>query len=78
MKNLSIDKPFKILALLLFVIGLCFSYMVAEIDDAPGFIIFGFAGTCFGSFLIYGLGRLIEIQKESNSILKDIENKIKK
>ena len=52
--------------------------MVTEIDDAPGFAIFGMTGTTFAAFLIYGLGKLIKLQRETNGILKDIENKMRK
>lgn len=77
-KKFNIKKLYQISSILIFIIGLFFTYLIAELNDAPGFIIFGSAINIGCSLLIYGLGTLIELSKENNKILEDIYKNINK
>ena len=60
------------------MVGLLFTYIIAEIDDAPGFIFLGTAVTTLFCSILFGIGELINIAKSNNKILSDIYKEIKK
>ena len=78
MRRIQIKNGYQVVAIALFVVGLFFSYFIAELDDAPGFIIFGTAVTTTFCMLLFGLGDLININNKNNKILDDLYQGLKK
>ena len=78
MKKLKIDNVYQIAAIVIFIIGLIFTFIVAQSDDAPGFIIFRTAFTTGCCLILYGLGSFLNIVKNNNKLLNDIYLEIKK
>jgi uncharacterized membrane protein len=74
---MNFKNIYQVVSLILFLIGLFFTYLIAETDDAPGFIIIGSAVVGGACLLLFGLGSLIELIKSNNKILMDIYNEIK-
>jgi uncharacterized protein YacL len=68
---------YQVLAIILFIIGLLFSYLVAEFDDAPGFIFFGTAVSALLCSILFGFGTLIDMTNKNNEILNHIYKEIK-
>jgi hypothetical protein len=77
MKKKQIKNIYHIVAVILFMVGLFFTYIIAEIDDAPGFIFLGTAITTLFCLLLFGLGSLIDVVKSNNEILTDIYKELK-
>lgn len=77
MKKLKIENIYQVASLIIFVIGLIFTYLIAEIDDAPGFIFLGTAVTAGCCLLLFGLGSLINRVETNNKILTDIYKELK-
>lgn len=75
MKNINLNI-YQILAFIILVVGLFFSYLVAELDDAPGFIIIGSAVVLGGTSILFGVGEIIKYLKVNNQILTDINSKL--
>lgn len=65
-------------SIVLFIILLFFTYLVAEIDDAPGLIFLGTAVSTLFCLLLFGLGELIDLTKKNNEVMKDIYKELKK
>lgn len=78
MKKIEIKNIYQVFAIILFIGGVLFSYLIAELGDAPGFIFFGTGITTFCCLLLYGLGDLISISQSNNKVLNDIYKKQKK
>lgn len=77
-KEIKIIKIiFRVISILVIVIGLFFSYLVAELDDAPGFIIIGTTFTLACALLLYGFGEIIISLKQNSLILSEINKKLK-
>ncbi|MDD2518781.1 MAG: hypothetical protein PHI05_01080 [Bacilli bacterium] len=68
---------YKLVSIILFIFGLAFSYFVAEIDDAPGFIFVGTAVTTLFCLILFGIGELIESIKNNNVLLENIHKELK-
>jgi uncharacterized membrane protein YoaK (UPF0700 family) len=77
MKKIQIKNIYQIIAIIVFVVGLVFTYLIAELNDAPGFIFFGTAANIFCCSLLFGLGKLIDNAKNNNKILSDIYKEVK-
>lgn len=77
MKKILMKNVYRTLAIIIFVIGLLFSYIIAETNDAPGFIIFGSGATTLFCALLFGLGELIDTFKSNNKILAGIYEELK-
>lgn len=77
MKKLKFNNIYQIVSIILFIIGLLFAFIVAESDDAPGFIIFGSAITTGCCLMLYGFGSLLDTIKKNNTILNDIYKELK-
>lgn len=77
MKNIKIKNIYQMVSIIIFVIGLIFTYIIAEIDDAPGFIFLGTALTTGCCLFLFGFGSLINIIETNNKILTDIYKKLK-
>lgn len=76
MKQKKFNNFYQILAIILLIIGLIISYILAEIDDAPGLIIIGLLFFSFLSSVLYGLGTVINQQKINQEILTKMLKKI--
>jgi hypothetical protein len=77
MKKIKIQNVYQVVSIIIFVIGLFFTYLIAELDDAPGFIFFGTAVTTGFCLFLYGFGSLIELTKNNNKLLADIYKEVK-
>jgi hypothetical protein len=77
MKNLKIRNIYQVVAIIIFVIGLLFTYLIAEIEDAPGFIFLGTAVTTGCCLFLFGFGSLINTIETNNKILADIYKELK-
>lgn len=77
MKNLKIKNIYQIVSIIIFVIGLFFTYLIAEMDDAPGFIFFGTAVTTGCCLFLFGFGSLLNEVETNNKILIDIYKELK-
>ncbi|MDD2180949.1 MAG: hypothetical protein PHW32_01115 [Bacilli bacterium] len=77
MKNLKINNIYQLVSIIIFLIGLLFTYLVAEIDDAPGFLFVGTAITTGCCLCLYGLGSLIDKFETNNKLLANIFEELK-
>ncbi len=77
MKNYKIENIYQVASIIIFVIGLCFTYLIAESEDAPGFIFLGTAVVTGFCLFLFGFGRLIKAIETNNKILIDIHNELK-
>lgn len=77
MKSIKVKNTYQVVSIIIFVIGLFFTYLVAEIDDAPGFIFFGTAVTTGCCLFLFGLGSLIDKIEINNKILANIFEELK-
>jgi hypothetical protein len=77
MKKVLIKNVYQLVAIFVFLIGLCFTYIIAEVEDAPGFIFIGTAANILACSLLFGLGELINTIKINNEMLTDIYKEIK-
>lgn len=71
-KNIKIKNVYQVVSIIIFVIGVGFTYLIAEIDDAPGFIFLGTAITTGCCLFLFGFGSLINMIETNNKILTDI------
>lgn len=69
---------FRGVAIIVALTGMFFSILIAELDDAPGFAIFGTAATLGFTSLLYGLGEVIIQLKKNNTLLSNINDKLDK
>lgn len=70
-----IKLVFRGAAALLLVVGLGFSYLIAELNDAPGMMIFGPAFVLAGSAIVYGVGEVILLLRKNQQLLAEIHDK---
>ena len=56
-------NSYHLISMILFFIVNIFSYYIAEIDDAPGVIIFGLIMSFSISTIIYGIGDIVNLSK---------------
>ena len=66
---------YRSIAIIVFVIGMLFSYLIADLEDAPGVIFIGLAVCLTTAFVIYGLGEVIIYLKKNNALLSELNNK---
>lgn len=78
MKKKLIKNVYQVASIIIFVIGIFFTYLIAELDDAPGFIFFGSGVSVLVCLLLFGLGSLIDITRSNNRVLTDIYEEIRK
>lgn len=76
-KKLTINI-YQVVSIIIFVVGLFFTYLIADLDDAPGFIFLGTVINTLACLLLFGLGNLIDLTRSNNEILKDIHKGLKK
>ena len=81
MKNIKkeiiiVKIVFRGVAIITLIVGLLFSYISAELDDAPGIIIIGTTATLTTASFVFGIGEIIIQLKRNNSILRDIQRSI--
>ncbi len=69
---------FRGLAITILIIGMFFSFLIAKLNDAPGFVLFGTAAVLGVSFLLFGISEIIIQLKKNNELLSTISEKISK
>ncbi len=67
---------YRAITIISFVVGIMFSYLIAELDDAPGVIIIGTSISLVFSAIVYGIGELVVENINKNIILNNIYNKL--
>lgn len=72
-----IKTVFRIICILVIITGLGFSYLIAELDDAPGIILIGTVFTLTCASFIYGFSEIITGLKKNNELLSSIYNDLK-
>ena len=77
MEKINVKNIYQIVSIIIFLIGVCFTYLIAQLDDAPGFIFVGLAITSGSCLFLYGIGSLIDLIKNNNKILTNIYDEIK-
>ncbi len=77
MKKIKMHNLYKISSILILIMGLIFTYFVADSEDAPGFIFLGTPVTIFLSLFLFELGNLIKYIELQNQLLLDIYKEIK-
>lgn len=76
MRIIKNKNIYQLASIIIFVIGMFFTYLIAELDDAPGFIFLGTAIVTGSCLFLFGIGSLIELTKTNNKILSDINRKL--
>lgn len=75
--NIKLIKiVFRTISVLVLLVGLFFSYMIAEFDDAPGIVIIGSTITFVISSFVYGFSELIIGINKNNILLTDIHKEL--
>lgn len=64
------------ISIIIMLVGLFFSFLIAELDDAPGFVIFGTTITLVGASVIYGIGEIIIQLNQNNNMILDIHKEL--
>lgn len=82
MKNLDLKTKgikiiFRVISIIVIIIGLGFSYLIAQLEDAPGVILIGSTLTLVCASFIYGFGEIIIEFKKNNAILFDVYSELK-
>lgn len=79
MKEIKIMKTVSItISILGLLVGFFFSFLIASLNDAPGFVMLGGTITLVGVAFIYGLGEILIQLKKNNEILLSIQNELTK
>lgn len=82
MKNETEKKLIRLIfigiTLVIIVIGFGFSYLIADLNDAPGVILIGTTITLTATAAIYALGEIVISQKRNTALLIEINNNLKK
>lgn len=73
-----LKKFFQGIAIIVIVTGIFFSFLIAKLNDAPGFALFGSVAVLGIASLLYGLGEVIILLKKNNILLSDINDKLDK
>ena len=76
--NSFIKTVYSSVAIIVFIIGMLFSYLIADLEDAPGVIFIGLAVCLTIASVIYGLGEIIIYLKKNNALLSELNNKLDK
>lgn len=66
-KQIKKINIYKVGAIIVFIIIIGFSYLVGDLEDAPGIIVLGTAFSIFSFLILYGLGVLIDEIKNNNN-----------
>ena len=77
MKKLNINKAFFVVISIIFLVGLLFAYLIADIEDAPGFILLGFSVTTLACMMSYVLVCILDELRKNNELLNNIYNELK-
>jgi hypothetical protein len=75
MKERYIEIIFIGVPILVILVGFFFSYLIAELNDAPGFVIIGCTVTLAGAVVIFGIGKLLILTKKNNELLNELQKK---
>lgn len=67
---------FRGIAILVTCIGAFFSFLIAKLHDAPGFVLLGTAAALGVSSVIFGLCEIIIQLKKNNALLSNIHDKL--
>jgi hypothetical protein len=76
MKNL-VKNMYQVMAALVFVGGIMFSFLVAMGDDAPGFVIIGGLASLTGALALHGVGEMVSLQRAMKDRLDKIDSRKK-
>ncbi|AMC94533.1 hypothetical protein AOC36_11285 [Erysipelothrix larvae] len=61
-------------AFIVLIVGLFFSYLIAQLEDAPGVVILGSAVSLFGFAILWGLGELIAATMHNSEMLMELKD----
>lgn len=77
MKKINLNI-YQVVAFIILIVGVFFAYLIAELNDAPGFVIIGSAAILGASSILFGIGEIIKYLRLNNILLFNINDKINK